>query len=91
MKTQLSHNKTVFRGFASNGNDKTKVEMNNPIYLGLSILEIIKTLMYEFWYDYIKLKYQNNANFATWIQIALLFILKLKIFMKTLELRLKKS
>ena len=31
---------------------KTKVKMNKPIYLGLSILEIGKTLMYEFWYDY---------------------------------------
>ena len=34
---------------------KTKVKMNKPaVYLGLSILEISKTLMYEFWYDYIK-------------------------------------
>ena len=33
---------------------KTKVKMNKPIYLGLSILEISKTLMYEFWYDYMK-------------------------------------
>ena len=29
---------------------KTKVKMNKTIYLGLSILEISKTLMYEFWY-----------------------------------------
>ena len=36
--------------------------MNKPVYLGLSILEINKTLMYEFWYDYIKPKYQNNAK-----------------------------
>ena len=36
---------------------KTKVKMNKPIYLGLSILEISKTLMYEFWYDYMKPKY----------------------------------
>ena len=36
--------------------------MNKPVYLGLSILEISKTLMYEFWYDDIKLKYQNNAK-----------------------------
>ena len=36
--------------------------MNKPVYLGFSILEISKTLMYEFWYDYIKPKYQNNAK-----------------------------
>ena len=41
---------------------KTKVKMNQPVYLPLSMLEISKTLMYEFWYDYIKPKYQNNAR-----------------------------
>ena len=41
---------------------KTKAKMNKPIYLGLSILEISKTLMYEFWYDYIKPKYNGNVK-----------------------------
>ena len=41
---------------------KTKVKMNKPIYLGLSILEISKTLMYEFWYDYMKPKYNNDVK-----------------------------
>ena len=36
--------------------------MNKLVYLGLSILEISKTLMYEFWYDYIKQKYQNSVK-----------------------------
>ena len=36
---------------------KIKVKMNTPAYLGLSILEISKTLMYEFWYDHVKPKY----------------------------------
>ena len=36
--------------------------MNKPIYLGLSILEISKTLMYEFWYDYMKPKYNDNVK-----------------------------
>ena len=40
----------------------TKVKMNKPIYLGLSILEISKLLMYEFWYDYMKPKYGDNVN-----------------------------
>ena len=41
---------------------KTKVKMNKPIYLGLSILEIRKMLMYEFWYDYMKPKYGNDVK-----------------------------
>ena len=41
---------------------KTKVKMSKPIYLGLSILEISKTLMYEFWYDYTKPKYGNDVK-----------------------------
>ena len=41
---------------------KAKVKMNKPIYLGLSILEISKTLTYEFWYDYMKPKYANNVK-----------------------------
>ena len=42
--------------------NKTKVKMNKPIYLGLSILEISKILMYEFWYDYMKPKYGDNVK-----------------------------
>ena len=41
---------------------KIKVKMNKPIYLGLSILEISKTLMYKFWYDYMKPKYNDNVK-----------------------------
>ena len=41
---------------------QTKVKMNKPIYLGLSILEISKILMYEFWYDYMKPKYGNDVK-----------------------------
>ena len=37
--------------------EKTKVKMNKPIYLGMSILDISKTLMHEFSYDYNKPKY----------------------------------
>ena len=42
--------------------NKRKVKMNKPIYLGLSVLEISKILMYEFWYDYIKPKYNDNVK-----------------------------
>ena len=41
---------------------KTKVKMNKPVYLGMSILDISKTLMYEFWYDYVKPKHNKKAK-----------------------------
>ena len=41
---------------------KTEVRMNKPVYLGQAILDISKTLMYEFWYDYIKPKYGDKAR-----------------------------
>lgn len=37
--------------------NKARVEMNKPIYLDMSILEISKIEMYKFWYDYVKVKY----------------------------------
>ena len=36
---------------------KTEILMNKPVCLGLSILELSKILMYEFWYDYVKPKF----------------------------------
>ena len=36
--------------------------MNQPIYLGQTILDISKTLKYEFWYDYINPKFDDKAR-----------------------------
>ena len=41
---------------------KVEVKMNKPVYLAQAILDISKTLMYKFWYDYIKWKYVDNAR-----------------------------
>ena len=41
---------------------KAKVKMNKPVYLGMSVLDLSKTLMYEFWYDYVKRKYNDKAK-----------------------------
>ena len=43
---------------------KTEILMNKPVYLGLSILELSKILMYEFSYDYVKPKYNEKTNFC---------------------------
>ena len=36
--------------------------MNKPVYLGLSKLDLSKTVMYEFQYDYVKPKYSGKAK-----------------------------
>ena len=68
---------------------KIKVKMNKPVYLGMSILEINKTLMYEFWYDYIKPKYQNNAKLCYMDTGSFIIHIKTEIFMNILLMILK--
>ena len=41
---------------------KTQIIMNKPAYLGLSILDLGKTVMYECWCDYVKPKYGEKAR-----------------------------
>ena len=54
---------------------RTKEKMDKPIYPGMSILDVSKTLIYEIWYDYIKPKYGDRAKLCYTILTALLFIL----------------
>ena len=41
---------------------KTQIWMNEPVYLGLSILDLSKTVMCEIWCNYIKPKYVENGK-----------------------------
>ena len=48
----------------------TRAKMNKPLYLGISILDISKILMYEFWYNYVipKLCYTDTDSFIIYIK-----------------------
>ena len=70
------------RKFAGNRNEKDKSKNEKPIFLGMSILDISKALMYKFWYDYIKPNYGDRANLC-YIHV------KTEDFMKTLLMMLK--
>ena len=41
---------------------KTNLRFNKPVYLGMCILDLSKTLMYDFHYNYIKRKYGDKAR-----------------------------
>ena len=41
---------------------KTKVKMKKSIYLGQAVLDLSKTLMFEFWYDYLKPMYGDKIS-----------------------------
>ena len=43
---------------------KTEILINKPVYLGLSMLELSKILLHEFWYDYLKSKYGEKTKFC---------------------------
>ena len=68
-----------------------KIKMDKPVYLDLSILEISKTIMYKFWYDYIKPKYQENANLYYMDTDSFIIHIQTEDLLKTLQMMLKKD
>ena len=57
VRTKLSYDKVFHRKFVGYRNEKTHILMNKFVYLGSSILDLSKIIMYQFWYDYVKPKY----------------------------------
>ena len=68
---------------------KTRIKVNKPLYLGASILNVSKTLMYEFWYDYLKPKYGDRVKLYYADTDSFTSTLKLKIFFKIFLMMLK--
>ena len=66
------HTKKKFSdNFLAVGIKKKHRYSTKPVYLGLSILETSKTIMFELLYDYVKAKYRKKQKYVIWIQIAL--------------------
>ena len=70
---------------------KVKVKMKKPIYLGLSILEISKIIMYEFWYDYVRKKYGDMVKLCYMDTDSLIMNIKTRTFTKVLHKMLNKG
>ena len=62
IRTKLLYYKIFHRKFVTIKMRKTQVLMNKPVYFSLSVLDLSKTVMDEFWYDYVKPKYDENAK-----------------------------
>ena len=67
----------------------TRVKMNKPLYLSMSILDISKILMYEFWHNYIIPKYGDRAKLCYTDTDSFIIQLKLKNFLKIFLMMLR--
>ena len=62
MKTNFKDGHPFSMNLFAAGMGKTEITMTKPVYLGQAILDLSKTLMYEFHYDYIGPKYGSNVS-----------------------------
>ena len=63
---------------------KTAVIINKPIYLGQAILDISKTIMYDYWYSYLKSKYNDKIKLLYMDTDTFIIHVELMIFYKNI-------
>ena len=68
---------------------KTRVKMTKTLYLGMPILDISKTLMHEFWYNYIRPTYRNKAKLCYTDTDSFIIYIKPKLFLKIFLMMLR--
>ena len=66
---------------------KAKLYFNKPVYLGMSILDLRKSLMYDFHYNYIKTKYWDNAKLLFTDTDSLAYEIMTKDFLQRYQIR----
>ena len=69
---------------------KTKLYFNKPVDLGVSILDLSKSLMYEFYYNYIKTKYRDKAKLLFTDTDSLAYEIKTTVFYKDINSDIEK-
>ena len=69
---------------------KTKLVFNKPVYLGMCILDLSKTLMYDFHYNYIKQKYGDKAKLLFTDTDSLMYEIQTEDFYKNISTDVKR-
>ena len=70
---------------------KIKAKMNKPVYLGLSILETSKTVICEFWYNFIKPKFKCNPKLGYMDADSFIIHIKTEVVYEDIAYDIKKS
>ena len=70
---------------------KTEVYFNKPIYVGQAILDLSKTLMFDFHYNYIRKKYNNNAELLFTDTDSLMYLIQTEDFYRDIKKDVKKK
>ena len=83
-------NKTFSDYFMAIEMKKTRVKMTKPLYLGMSILDISKILMYKFWYDYIRPKYADRTKLCYTDTDSFIIYIKTEYFLEDISNDVKK-
>ena len=68
---------------------KIRVKMTKPLFVGMSILDVRKILMFGFWYDYINPIYGGRAKLCYTDTDSFIITLKPKIFSKIFLMMLR--
>ena len=68
---------------------KTRLVFDKPVYLGMFILDLSKTLMYDFHYNYVKQKYKNKAKLLFTDTDSLMYEIKTEDFYKDISADVK--
>lgn len=69
---------------------RTEFYFNKPIFVGQAILDLSKTFMFDFHYNYIKEKYDNRAELLFTVTDSLMYMVQTEDFYKDISKDLKK-
>ena len=89
-KPNFQHLKIFSENLVTIHMKRTSLTFNKPVYLGLSILDLSKVIMYEFHYDYIKPKYNDRVSLLYTDTDSLIYEIEMEDFYEDISADVKK-